>query len=115
MINIALTYSDGSISIMQFYGDDDDAAIVRAISKHKQQPDTWQRITQQQADEIRAQRNKSEAPVSEPKAEVDLTAILERLSAVEQNANEAKQQSSTSLKIIDAIAKSAENVAEGRV
>lgn len=60
--------------------------------------------------------------VNKPKAEVDLTPILaaltalnERLELTDKKADEAKQQSSTSLKIIDAIAKSAENVAEGRV
>lgn len=56
------------------------------------------------------------------RVEVDLNPILaalaafnERLELTDKKADEAKQQSSTSLKIIDAIAKSAENVAEGRV
>lgn len=63
MINIALSYEDGRIGVMQWIGPDDDAEIERGIKKMVDRPREWQRITEAEAAAIRAARPKPE-PVS---------------------------------------------------
>lgn len=65
MTQIALIYADQRVGMMQMVGDDSDAAVNAAIAKLADQPEEWQRVTDEQAQQIRSARPRPE-PGAQP-------------------------------------------------
>lgn len=64
MEQIALEYNDGTIGIMQMVGEATDARVQAAVKKQPRPVVKWSRITDAEANEIRAKR-----PKPQPKPE----------------------------------------------
>lgn len=98
MILIRLDYADALPAVMQFAGPDDDDAIIATIRKHPNWPVSWQRITEAEAEAIRAARPKPQSSVKDPSivvgiAEAEKQAVHNYVAAiVEQNTKDHSEE-----------------------